>query len=83
MRWNSHAETLGCKNTLISSDCPHFTRAYVEKKFACPGSLLSGDIIPNRQWDVEPPCCYSRKKPQYGESNSLGPETAPITGNVG
>jgi hypothetical protein len=37
-----------------------------------------GYIIPKRQWDEQPPFCYGRKKAQYGEVNSLGPETAPI-----
>ncbi|MDB5308293.1 MAG: Neutral/alkaline non-lysosomal ceramidase [Gemmataceae bacterium] len=37
-----------------------------------------GYIIPKRQWDEKPPFCYGLKKPQYGEMNSLGPETAPI-----
>jgi hypothetical protein len=37
-----------------------------------------GYIIPKRQWDEKPPYCYGRKKSQYGEVNSLGPETAPI-----
>lgn len=37
-----------------------------------------GYIIPKRQWDEKPPYCYGRKGPQYGEINSVGPETAPI-----
>lgn len=37
-----------------------------------------GYIIPKRQWDQRPPFCYGRKNPQYGEQNSLGPETAPV-----
>jgi hypothetical protein len=37
-----------------------------------------GYIIPKRQWDENPPFCYGRQKPQYGEQNSVGPETAPI-----
>jgi hypothetical protein len=37
-----------------------------------------GYIIPKRQWDAEPPYCYGRTKPQYGEINSVGPETAPL-----
>jgi hypothetical protein len=37
-----------------------------------------GYIIPKRQWDEKPPFCYGRKKAQYGEANSLGPETAPL-----
>jgi hypothetical protein len=37
-----------------------------------------GYIIPKRQWDEKPPFCYGRKTAQYGEANSLGPETAPI-----
>jgi hypothetical protein len=37
-----------------------------------------GYIIPKRQWDERPPYCYGRKSPQYGEVNSLGPDTAPI-----
>jgi hypothetical protein len=37
-----------------------------------------GYIIPKRQWDAKPPYCYKRKTAQYGEGNSLGPETAPL-----
>jgi Neutral/alkaline non-lysosomal ceramidase, N-terminal len=37
-----------------------------------------GYIIPKRQWDEKPPYCYGRKSPQYGEMNSLGPDTAPL-----
>ena len=37
-----------------------------------------GYIIPKRQWDEKPPFCYGRKTAQYGEINSLGPDTAPI-----
>lgn len=37
-----------------------------------------GYIIPKTQWDVRPPFVYNLKKAQYGEENSLGPETAPI-----
>ncbi len=41
---------------------------------------LAGDevgyIVPKRQWDVEPPFAYGRKSAQYGERNSVGPETA-------
>jgi hypothetical protein len=37
-----------------------------------------GYILPKRQWDVTAPFCYGRKKAQYGETNSVGPETGPI-----
>jgi hypothetical protein len=37
-----------------------------------------GYIIPKRQWDEKPPFCYGRKTAQYGEQNSLGPDTAPL-----
>jgi hypothetical protein len=37
-----------------------------------------GYIIPKRQWDEKPPYCYGRKSAQYGEQNSLGPDTAPL-----
>jgi Neutral/alkaline non-lysosomal ceramidase, N-terminal len=37
-----------------------------------------GYIIPKRQWDEKPPFCYGRQRAQYGEVNSVGPETAPI-----
>ncbi len=37
-----------------------------------------GYIIPKRQWDVRPPFCYGLKQAQYGEGNSVGPETAPL-----
>ena len=41
-----------------------------------------GYIIPKRQWDEKPPFCYGRTKAQYGEANSVGPETAPILCNL-
>lgn len=37
-----------------------------------------GYIIPKRQWDEKPPFAYGRSTAQYGEINSLGPDTAPI-----
>jgi hypothetical protein len=37
-----------------------------------------GYFIPKRQWDEKPPYCYGLKKSQYGEINSVGPETSPI-----
>lgn len=37
-----------------------------------------GYIIPKTQWDSKAPFAYGRKKAQYGEGNSVGPETAPI-----
>jgi hypothetical protein len=37
-----------------------------------------GYILPKRQWDVNPPFCYGRNRAQYGETNSAGPDTAPI-----
>jgi hypothetical protein len=37
-----------------------------------------GYIIPKCQWDEQKPFCYGRKKAQYGEQNSVGPEAAPI-----
>ncbi len=37
-----------------------------------------GYIIPKRQWDEKAPYCYGLKTSQYGEINSLGPDTAPI-----
>ncbi len=44
VQWNCHPETLGSKNTLISADFVHYTRQYLEKKFACPVAFFSGDI---------------------------------------
>ncbi len=35
-----------------------------------------GYIIPKRQWDVAPPFAYGRSGSQYGEKNSVGPDTA-------
>jgi hypothetical protein len=35
-----------------------------------------GYLIPKSQWDSEPPYAYGREEPQYGERNSVGPETA-------
>jgi hypothetical protein len=40
-----------------------------------------GYIIPKRQWDAKAPYAYGRKSDQYGEENSVGPDTAPIIMN--
>jgi hypothetical protein len=37
-----------------------------------------GYILPKRQWDAKAPFCYGRKKAQYGEENSVGPEAGPV-----
>lgn len=37
-----------------------------------------GYILPKRQWDWVAPFCYGKKSRQYGEVNSLGPDTGPI-----
>lgn len=37
-----------------------------------------GYILPKRQWDEKKPFAYGREKDQYGEENSIGPDTAPI-----
>jgi hypothetical protein len=37
-----------------------------------------GYIVPKRQWDVNPPYAYERTSPQYGERNSVGPDTAQL-----
>lgn len=37
-----------------------------------------GYILPKRQWDEKKPFAYGREKDQYGEENSVGPDTAPI-----
>ena len=41
-----------------------------------------GYILPKRQWDEKAPYCYGRKRAQYGEENSLGPETGPIVCDI-
>ena len=57
----------------------------IYKQLAGPHRMLIGlandeigYLIPKRQWDEKPPFCYGRKKAQYGEGNSLGPDTAPL-----
>ncbi len=37
-----------------------------------------GYIIPRRQWDNAAPFAYGRKKSQYGEENSCGPQMAAV-----
>jgi hypothetical protein len=41
-----------------------------------------GYIVPKRQWDVRPPYAYNRESAQYGERNSVGPETAGLILNA-
>jgi hypothetical protein len=61
----------------------------IYKQFSSPYHMIVGlandevgYIIPKRQWDEKPPFCYGRKKAQYGEGNSLGPDTAPLLCNA-
>lgn len=42
---------------------------------------MIGYIIPKSHWDDEPPYLYGDERETYGETNSLGPETAPILHN--
>ena len=37
-----------------------------------------GYVIPKRQWDSASPFAYGKKKSQYGEENSCGPQMAGI-----
>ncbi len=37
-----------------------------------------GYILPKRQWDEKAPFCYGRKRAQYGEVNSVGPDAGPV-----
>jgi len=37
-----------------------------------------GYIVPKRQWDVLPPFVYGRTSAQYGEVNSMGPDTGRV-----
>jgi hypothetical protein len=37
-----------------------------------------GYVLPKSQWDTKAPYAYGREKAQYGEVNSMGPETGPI-----
>ena len=41
-----------------------------------------GYIIPKSEWDEEPPYLYDAEKSPYGESNSVGPATAPLLHSV-
>ena len=67
-----------CKSGPRCKKCPA-----VYKQLAGPHRMMIGlandmigYIIPKRQWDAKPPYAYKRKAAQYGEINSLGPETA-------
>lgn len=59
---------------------PHVTDIVPGEKLLLLGLANDavGYIIPKRQWDTEAPYAYGRSSPQYGEVNSLGPETARV-----
>lgn len=63
---------------------PHLTAIIADRPWMFIGLANDevGYIIPKRQWDFDPPYAYGRAKPQYGEINSCGPETAPILMNA-
>lgn len=69
-----------------AADFPHApVEPAIYKQLRGPHRMLiglAGDeigyILPKRQWDAQAPFCYGRRKAQYGEINSLGPNTAPL-----
>ena len=44
VNWSDHPEVLGRKNTQITSDYPHWVRAYLEKQFSGTALFFSGAI---------------------------------------
>jgi hypothetical protein len=44
INWSDHPETLGRKNTQITSDYPHWVRSYLEKRFGGTALFFSGSI---------------------------------------
>jgi hypothetical protein len=44
VNWSDHPEVLGRKNTQITSDYPHWVRAYVEQQFGGTALFFSGSI---------------------------------------
>jgi len=44
VNWSDHPEVLGRKNTQITSDYPHWVRAYLEKQFGGTALFFSGSI---------------------------------------
>jgi hypothetical protein len=59
---------------------PTVAAALDDKKFLLIGLANDelGYIVPKRQWDVAAPYAYGRTSAQYGERNSMGPETARV-----
>jgi hypothetical protein len=59
---------------------PHLMKLLPGKKTMLIGLANDelGYIIPKRQWDNVAPFAYGRKKSQYGEENSCGPQMAGI-----
>lgn len=44
VQWNSHPESLGRHNTLLTADFPYYTVAKLKQQFACPVVYLSGPV---------------------------------------
>ncbi len=44
VQWNSHPESLGSKNTLLTADFPYATVAALRKKYACDVLYLTGAV---------------------------------------
>ncbi|MFZ0797168.1 MAG: hypothetical protein WCA13_00900 [Terriglobales bacterium] len=44
VNWSDHSEVLGRNNTQITSDYPHWVRAYLEKQFGGTALFFSGSI---------------------------------------
>ncbi len=56
-------------------------RSLMKGKYKCVLGLANdeiGYIIPQSEWDTEPPYLYGAKEELYGEINSVGPKTAPV-----
>lgn len=44
VQWNSHPESLGSRNTLLTADFPWATVAALEKRYQCPAIYFSGAV---------------------------------------
>jgi hypothetical protein len=76
VNWSDHPEVLGRKNTEISSDYPHWVRAYLEKQLGGMALFFSGSI-----GKVSPLSQVSLVDPETGEiAEDGGPRKAELLG---
>lgn len=84
LQWNSHPESLGRRNTLITADFPYATVAALQERYGCPVAYFTGTVggllAPpgDRYLDRDPPL----REGTFEYAEAHGREVAELAGRA-